>query len=368
MSLRPWILPLIFLLGFAAGCQPESAPTPTDEPTSEPEAEKPNLEDEDVEEPKPAEPTASTKACVGPIEDGEPVKVKIGKQMWERRGSTLSATKGLKKKKLVVGTLSDVKEDSEENLANLDVLVKKFKKAKVDLVMVAGDSGLDQKQIVGVLNKIAGIGVPVFAIAGNREGEADYTAALTEVTQANPNVLSLNEIRRIDTPFADFVSLPGYFNPNYIHAEDGCQYFQADVDQLDELAKASDSPVVLISHGGPKQSGEEGIDRTAEGDNVGDPMLLAAIEKNKIPFGIFGNIHEAGGRATDLEGTKVLAEGKSFDSMYLNPGPADGVAWQMNDGSESIGMGAVFTIDADGKATYAMHRIPDPSKKVAKKP
>ncbi len=350
-------------LALAYGCQsepkePEVAEPPAAEGETEPTA--------DADEPEP--PSKSSPDCIGPVTAGEPKMVKVAGQKWELNGSTLTAKSGLKKKKLVVGAITDVKEDSPENLANLDVILKRFKKAKVDLVMVAGDTGLDKDQIVGVLSKIAESQVPVFNISGNREGKADYNAALAEVAKAHPNVFNLNQIRRIDTPIADFISMPGYFNASYIHAEDGCQYFQADVDALDELVEASDSPVVLVSHGGPKQSGEQAIDRTAEGANVGDPMLTKAIEKHAIKFGIFGNIHEAGGRATDFAGEKILPEGKPQESMFLNPGPADAVAWQMNDGSESFGMAAVMTIDSEGRATYEIKRIKEGEAKVAGSP
>ncbi|MEM6733490.1 MAG: hypothetical protein AAF658_18165, partial [Myxococcota bacterium] len=214
---------------------------------------------------------------------------------------------------------------------------------------------------------IAEAGVPVFNIAGNREGKEDYKTAMEEVAKNHPNVFDLNQIRRVDTEFVDFISMPGYFNPSYIHAEDGCQYFQADVDALDELVKASDSPVVLVSHGGPLQKGEEAIDRTAEGSNVGDEMLTKAIEKNKIPFGLFGNIHEAGGRATDLAGETLLPEGKPQESMFVNPGPGDAVAWQMNDGTESLGMAGVITFDAQGRGSYKIERVGGKDSKVAGK-
>jgi len=154
----------------------------------------------------------------------------------------------------------------------------------------------------------------------------------------------------------DIVSMPGYFNASYIHADDGWAYSAEDVAQLGPIVAACDSPALLISHGGPKQEGEQAIDRTAEGSNVGDPALTELIKTHKIPFGVFGNIHEAGGRATDLAGNQVLAQGQPHASLYLNPGPADGVAWMMNDKSESLGMAAVMTVK-DGKASYVVHRL-----------
>lgn len=363
MSIRKWSWIAACAIGLAYGCQSEPKEPEVAEPP--PAAEAPEAS-ADPEDPEP--PSKSSPECVGPVTTGDTKTVQVAGQKWELSGSTMTAKSGLKKKKLVVGAITDVKEDSPENLANLDVILKRFKKAKVDLIVVAGDSGLDKDQIVGVLGKVAEAKVPVFNISGNREGKAHYTAALAEVSKAHPNVFNLNAIRRVDTPFADFISMPGYFNASYIHAEDGCQYFQADVDALDELVKASDSPVVLVSHGGPKQTGEQAIDRTAEGANVGDPMLTKAVEKNDIKFGIFGNIHEAGGRATDLAGEKILPEGKPHDALFLNPGPADAVAWQMNDGTESLGMAAVLTFDSQGQASYEIQRISEGEAKVAGSP
>ncbi|MEO1172424.1 MAG: hypothetical protein AAFX94_10280, partial [Myxococcota bacterium] len=151
MKLRVWaVVPFLF------ACQQDKQPDviegvkPVD---SEPAT-------ADVKEPAP--PKKSFPECVGPIGDGESKEITIGNQKWELNGSTLSAKSGLKKNKLVVGALTDIKEDSEENLANLDVFVEHFKKAKVDLVMIAGDSGLDKSQLLGVLAKVAEVGVPVF--------------------------------------------------------------------------------------------------------------------------------------------------------------------------------------------------------------
>ncbi len=297
--------------------------------------------------------------CVGPLTDGKgkPEIHTIGKLQWELLGSTLRLRKDHGEKLVRIGTLANIKESTTDNMRNVDSFLKWFKKEKVDVVVVAGDSGLDREQLIAVFKKLAGSGLPIFSIIGNREGRADYTEALATIQAKFKNVFNLNTVRRIDMPNVDLISMPGYHNPGYIHAEDGgCPYHAKDVEALAELVKSCDSPVVLISHGAPRQKSPEGIDRTAEGENVGDPQLTAAIAKNHIPFGIFGNIHEAGGRATNLEGTRVLAQDKPFDALYLNPGPVDGVLWIMNDQTESVGMAAVMTI-ANGKASYHVKRL-----------
>jgi hypothetical protein len=89
----------------------------------------------------------------------------------------------------------------------------------------------------------------------------------------------------------------------------------------------------------------------------GDPGFTAVIRAAKLPFGIFSHIHEAGGRATGRTGRVWLEQGKKYDTLFLNPGPADGVRWGMNDGSASVGMAAVMAIGR-GAASYEVLRVP----------
>lgn len=321
--------------------------------SSESEADKTVETRQEVEQKTPA--PLAPRTCIAPNATGPEEKIQIGERTWVRTGTTLTLATP-HQGPWVMGALTDIKENSPENLENLAAFTAWFAEKGADAIIVAGDSGLNAKEIAGSLEVLAKSQRPVFVIAGNREGQGDYHAALDKLRASYPNVFDLGEIRRVDTPSVDIVSLPGYFNPNYIHADDGCRYSQADVDALATFVSAANSPVVLVTHGGPKQSGELAIDRTAEGENVGDPMLTAAIQKHAIPFGIFGNIHEAGGRATDLAGKRVLEPNEPHPALYLNPGPADGVRWRMNDGSESVGLAALMTV-AEGKASYEIFRV-----------
>lgn len=336
-----------------AACQGKKAQEPAQEAKPEAAAAEAPAQEEAAPAAQAAAPHTD---CVGPITaEGEAKEIKVGEQTWELKGSTLTL-KG-EAKQLKLGALTDIKENSAENLQNLEAFIKWFKEQQVDAVVVAGDTGLNREQIAGSLKPLAQLGVPVFNIIGNREGRADYVAAMQEVA-ASGNVFNLNQIRRVDTPVVDIVSMPGYFNANYIHATDGCAYGPQQVEALGEAVKAANSPVLLVSHGGPLQTGEQALDRTAEGEHVGDPALTALIQKHNIPFGIFGNIHEAGGRATDLAGSTLLPQKAPQDTLYLNPGPADGVRWTMNDDSVSLGMAAILTV-ADGKASYEIYRVKD---------
>jgi Icc-related predicted phosphoesterase len=306
--------------------------------------------------PKPAPEPQSDPDCVGPVATGTAEAKKIGDQSWELNGSTLKLAAYGKKGTLTLGVVSDIKEDSPENLENLKAFAAWFKKEKADVIVVAGDTGLAEGQIEAALGVLAGVGVPVFNIVGNREGKALYKASMAKASAAHANIFDLNRIRRVDTPVVDLVSMPGYFNPAFIHAEDGCAYYPKDLTALGELVATCDSPVVLVSHGGPKQEGENGIDRSAEGEHVGDPGLAALLKDKNIPFGIFGNIHEAGGKATDVTGATVLPQDKPQKQLYLNPGPTDGVRWAMNDKTESVGMAALVTFNDKGEARYKIKR------------
>ena len=304
--------------------------------------------------------------CVGPIASGETTKVKIGGQTWEKSGSTLRWADGSKAKALTVGLVSDIKEDSEDNKANLQQIHDWFKTQKVDMIINVGDTGENANQIVNALSILAELPVPLFNIMGNRESQADYAKAMKTLAAKFSNVFDLSVVRRVATPFADFVSMPGYYDAKYIHAAGGCQYHQADLDAIQAAVKDATVPVVLVSHGPPKMTGEQGLDLTPDKGHVGDPALAATIQADKIAFGIFGHIHEAGGHATDLTGEKKFDANKPYESFYMNPGPADALKWKLNDKSDSYGMAGVVVF-ASGKAHYNIHRLKPAAKKKAKK-
>jgi Icc-related predicted phosphoesterase len=335
---------LLAVITLTSACKKEVAPPP--EPV------KPVAK----AQPTPPPPPKSDPTCVGPVTSGTPEKVTVGDQTWELNGSTLVLKSALKKGELVIGAVTDIKEDSDENKGNLKKLVDFFKKNKAQIIIVAGDTGQNQKELEGALDVLAAAKIPVFNIIGNREGKTEYRKAMVALRAKHGNVFDLNMIRKVETSVVDIVSMPGYFNPSYLHNDDGCLYYPADLDALSALVKTCKAPALIVSHGGPKQEGPEALDRTAEGENRGDPGLAKVMADNKVPFGIFGNFHEAGGRATDFSGATRLEETKAHDALYINPGPADAVKWMMNDGSESEGMGAILILK-DGKITHKIHRI-----------
>lgn len=292
---------------------------------------------------------------------GEPKTFQAGERAFQQTGTQVVETSHDEDAKAVLGVLANIKEDTEDNLANIAAALAFFKDKGADAIVVVGDLGESQSQIENVLKPVAATGLPVFTIIGNREKKSDYSNALKAISAASPNVVDMNQARLVKLDDVALVSIPGYYDKAYIHAEDGCQYFPADLSGTKAVIKAAGtSPVVLVSHGPPRQEGSEALDRTLEQANVGDANLSRLIEESGVKLGIFSNIQEAGGKGTDRTGQSLVKPGTPSDVLFLNPGAIDAVSWEMNDGSRSTGMAAVMTVNG-GKASFDVFRVPAPA-------
>ena len=344
---------------------------------------------------------ASEDDCVGPlVRAAKPRKVAFGDWKFTQDGYLLTDLGSDPDEEIIVGVLSDTKENSEDNQKNLDLILDFFEKEKVQVIIHLGDiasttpmpeeielpetdengKALTRAQktrlrrrminlarresmkksyddIVEVISILADDELPVFVLSGNNECKTTFNSAMATLAEDYPNVFNMNLIRRVNLDDLDIISMPGYHDPDYVHCPwDKCLYYESDTLSLLDLAKQADSEVLLISHGPPRQNHRDGIDVVSEGANVGNPALTAAIHKAKIFFGAFGNIQEAGGKAVSLQGNTIHPQGKYVNSLFLNPGPADSMIWTMNDGTESKGMAAVIHV-VGKKAKYKMFRI-----------
>ena len=344
-------LSLAVIMPAIVGCQKPKAPSEKKEMKAE--APKPA-------EKKPVMAKTSDPECIGDWSTtGDPKTVKVGERTFEIRGAQLTQTSKDADAKITLGVMANIKEDTPDNLSNIKSILEFFKTEGVEAIVVAGDLGESESQIANVLKPIAQTQLPVFITIGNRERKVDFNKAAEATAKEFPGVVNLNFVRLANLDDVSLVSVPGYYDKSYIHVKDGCHYQSSDLGMLGDAVKAAGGqPVVLVSHGPPRQSGTEAIDRTQEQANVGDPALTQALTDAGIKFGIFAQIQEAGGRATDPTGTKLIGPGTTADALFLNPGATDSVSWPMNDGTRSVGMAAVMTIDG-GKATYKVHRIPE---------
>lgn len=254
-----------------------------------------------------------------------------------------------------LGLLAAVKDFSPETRANLEQFLAAFRRAGVSGIVVDGDSayGVEDQDstLTDLFSWLGDQGLPVYAIIGNSESRSSFNRALLAAFRKRPEVINLDLVRRVEGDGFTLVSLPGYYDARYLHESAGCRYKPEDAQELPLIARGAPSPVVLVTHGPPRQEGKGALDVTGDGHNVGDPDLAAAIAVAKIPFGVFGHILESGGRATDLEGKRQIRAGTPASALYLNPGPAFADPWGLNGGGVSHGMAAILTLK-DGKGEW----------------
>ena len=313
-----------------------------------------------VAPPPAAEPRAD-KECAAPIDPGPVTELKFGERVARQTGAHLAFTDKDADGALTFGVLGPVNEDSGLNILAIKKYVKFFQDEKADAIIVTGDVGEVASGIGRVLEELGATKLPVFVIIGNRECRAEYTDGLLAARAKAPNIVNLNEVRVVEFPELTLVSLPGYHDPNYINCKTGCQYVKSTVAEVVRVAKEAKTPVALIAHGPPHGNGNQALDFAGAGGNVGDEQITKAIGEGNIGFGLFSNIKEAGGRATkDADGTQLAKEGEASKTLFLNPGPADTMGWDMNDSTKSVGMAAVFTLK-DGQGTYKMLRLKPPT-------
>lgn len=297
--------------------------------------------------------------CNGPFEHFSPPDVKE-REGWrfEHTGATVKVRRGKARagKKPVLGLLAGIKDLEPETKAMLDVFLADFEKADVDAIVIGGDSSSEPDGLDQILEYLAkATSRPLLIVAGNMERGAALNYSILKQRKAGAiHLLNLDVIRRYDGDGVDVIGLGGYHDKAYLHLAGGCIYKDKDVDALEHAAAAADDAVVLLTHGPPRQKGQQAIDYVPGADNVGDPRLTALIAKAKIPFGIHGHILEAAGRATDAAG-KPLPPKKLHPSLFIDQGSANPLPWKLNDGSTSYGLAALLTVDGK-KASYEFLR------------
>ena len=292
-----------------AGCREKVPPQPAPAPLPAPQPQ--------------AAPQRSAADCEAPLEaPGSREKLR------ERKGEVR------------IGVLAGLKDADEDNLAWLRRLLAELKQRNAELIVADGDLGdnLDEQQTL--LGALAESGLPVVAGAGNREVRGELDAAEAELRKKGARIVDLSHTRIVELGDATLVGLPGAFERRQLHSEGACIYVQKDIDAVASALEHVPQPAVLVAAVPPRGTDAKALD-ASEGQNLGDARLNALLKR--APFGIFGQVWEAGGRAIDGRG-KPVAAGKESDQLYLNPGAADHTPWPMTDGTTSTGQAALLTI------------------------
>jgi hypothetical protein len=293
-----------------AGCR-DKAPAPVPPPPASP-APLP-----------PAAPQRSDVACAAPL-DAPGAREK------------LRAASG----QLRIGALAGLKDAEEDNVAHIRRIVAELKRRGADVLVADGDLGDNPDEQETLLGALTESGLPVLAVAGNREIRSELDAAEGELRKKGARIVDLSHTRVVDLGDAVVYGLPGAFERRQLHSDGACIYVQKDIDALAGALDPRAAPAVVVAAVPPRGQDAKALD-VSEGQNLGDPRLGALLKR--APFGIFGQVWESGGRAIDAYGRPVRA-GVESDQLYLNPGAADHTPWPMNDGTIIAGQAALLTI------------------------
>ena len=279
-----------------------------------------------------------------------PADLTLGGRTYAYDGDTLSLKGADPDGVVTIGVLGAVKDFSAETRKALDFYLDKFAEQKVDVIVLGGDLAATEFEITQVVLYAAKRNLLTLALIGNTEGRTAFNRALLNALKAAPNAVNFDFVRRVDLGGAVLVSLPGYLDRKFVHQSGGCSYKPQEVDAMVQYTKDAKSPVVLISHGPPAGKDKNGLDTAVEAGNVGDARMAGFMKDNKVNFGLFGHILEAGGRALDGDG-KAVAPKAWIEQAYLNVGSSNPLPWQLSSGKLSCGMAAILKIK-DGKGMY----------------
>jgi Icc-related predicted phosphoesterase len=273
----------------------------------------------------------------------EPVELEMGGRTYRWNGPSLKLVSKDSDGIVTLGVLGAIKDFSEDTRAALDEYLAEFSRHKVDAIVLLGDIASIEYELTQVLLLCSRAGPPVLAVIGNTESRAAFNRAVLTALKARPNVINLNFVRTVDLGPAVLVSLPGYRDRRFVHTKAGCTYDKHQVRHTAELVGAAAKPVVLIAHGPPKGSGKRALDFASGAGNVGDPLLREMMDRQKVRFGVFSHILEAGGQAHD-RARKPVRQDTPVKSLYLNVGSANPLRWTLNSGKVSCGQAAVVRI------------------------
>jgi hypothetical protein len=296
--------------------------------------------------------------CPGPFDTLKtPRKLVLGGKAYLHSGYRLEVQNPDADDAIVVGVLSAMKDGTAATRENVKAALAWFKARGVEWIIANGDLATEEEDLEQVMRVLGGAGVPVLVFPGNNESRAAFSRVFQAVAPSAPNLVNGVLVRQIVADDLELWTVPGYYDKQYVYQGAGCSYGPSEADTvLAKLKPTGKAPVVLVSHGPPQGQGHAALDVIADGKNVGDHNLTRIIREAHIPFGIFGHILEAGGRAVGADLSSPVAAGTAVPALYVNAGSLSAEPWKMNDGTSSTGMAMLLSF-AGGKASWELRRF-----------
>ncbi len=289
---------------------------------------------------------ANRYACPGPLDTlNKSRTLKLGGKTYQHTGSELRITNPDADHNVNIGVITAIKDTAPGTKANIKEALHWFKSAGVDWVIVNGDLALEEFDLEEVMELLGRSKLPTLLLIGNSESRGSWARTYRSRALKYPNLINGVWVRRIIADDVEFWTLPGYHDKAFVRQGAGCVYKPSDLEEMSATFKASGKgPIVLVSHGPPRGEGAQAIDLIYDKKNVGDANINTLIEEAQIPFGLFGHILEAGGRAVGKNMRTRVAQNTWTSHLYLNAGSLSGDPWKLLDGKLVHGMAILVSI------------------------
>src|SRR5437763_7865177 len=213
-----------------AGCREKAAPPPA--PAPAPASPTP-----------PATPLRSDVGCVAPF-DAPGSREKLREKKGEIR----------------IGALAGLKDADDDNLAYIRKLVAELKRRGAEVLVADGDLGDNPDEQETLLGALTESGLPVMAVAGNREVRSELDAAEDELRKKGSKIIDLSHTRVVELGDATVVALPGTFERRLLHSDGACIYVQKDIDALAAALDRLPGPAVLVAAVPPRGQDANALD------------------------------------------------------------------------------------------------------------
>src|SRR5205085_3695391 len=126
-------------------------------------------------------------------------------------------------------------------------LVAELARRGADVLVADGDLGDNADEQETLLGTLTESGLPVLAVAGNREVRSELDAAEAELRKKGARIVDLSHVRVADLGDATVVGLPGTFDRRQLHSEGACVYVQRDIDAVSAALDRIAPPVVVVA-------------------------------------------------------------------------------------------------------------------------
>src|SRR5207253_6472607 len=163
-----------------------------------------------------AQPGRSDERCAAPF---------------EAPGSTAALRP--KKGRVVLGVLAGLKDAGTDNLVHLRSLVAELKRRGAEVLVADGDLGDSPEEQEILLGALVDSGLPVLAVAGNREVRTDLDAVEAALRKRGAVLVDLSHTRAVDLGDVVAVGLAGAYDRRQLRTEGGCVYVHRDVEAID---------------------------------------------------------------------------------------------------------------------------------------